>query len=183
MRSLFSKADQPAALKPGQQALDFKLPSTHARDIKLSELRGQPVIIAFYPKDNTAVCSSQMALYNEVLDMFQEYDAVLLGISVDDLKTHQDFSESLKLNFPLLSDADPRGEVARIYGGTPNLWLRLAHAKALPSYRIGEVLVVFRPSDVEEYICSHPLDGPASCRDGRRKGKKPGRPRKVTAGS
>jgi peroxiredoxin len=116
MKLFSKKAAQPVALKPGQQAHDFRLAGTQNGEIQLSDLQGQPVILAFYPKDNTAVCSSQLALYNEILDMFDEHGAILLGISVDDLETHQAFSESLKLKFPLLSDAQPRGEVARLYG-------------------------------------------------------------------
>jgi peroxiredoxin len=116
MRILKPKKKQSVEIEPGQQAHDFTLPSTQAGEIKLSNLIGRPVILAFYPKDGTSVCSSQLALYNEVLDMFQEYDATLLGISVDDLDTHLKYSNSLNLDFPLLSDADPKGEVAMMYG-------------------------------------------------------------------
>jgi peroxiredoxin len=116
MKIFSKKGKQPVDVLLGQQAYDFSLPDTQSGEIKLSDLRGQPVILAFYPKDNTAVCSSQLALYNEVLDMFKEYDAILLGISIDDLDTHRVFADSLKLDFPLLSDAEPRGEVAQMYG-------------------------------------------------------------------
>ena len=116
MKLFSKKKDQPDNLRPGQPAEDFTLLGTQSGEIKLSDLRGQPVILAFYPKDNTSVCSSQLALYNEILDMFQEHNAVLLGISVDDLDTHHAFADSLKLTFPLLSDSDPRGEVAKLFG-------------------------------------------------------------------
>ena len=115
MKSLFKKEDQSNHLGPGQQAVDFALPGTQGSEIKLSQLRGQPVILAFYPKAYTSVCSSQLALYNEVLDMFEEHDAILLGISVDDLETQQDFADSLKLSYPLLSDSSPAGEVSKSY--------------------------------------------------------------------
>jgi len=91
------------------------LPSTINATQKLSELRGQPVILAFYPGDFTPVCTSQLALYNEVLDMFEEFNAQLLGISTDDLEKHHAFAKAQKLRFPLLADSDPIGEVSRIY--------------------------------------------------------------------
>jgi peroxiredoxin len=100
----------------GSVAPDFSLPSTAGGDIRLSDLRGNPVILAFYPADWSPVCGDQMLLYNEVLDMFAEYDAQLLGISVDGVWSHQAFAESRKLRFPLLSDFEPKGGVARLFG-------------------------------------------------------------------
>ena len=97
-------------------APDFTLPATNGQTVSLSKFHGQPVVLVFYPADETPVCSNQLALYNEALHLFEEYDAQLLGISVDDLDSHEDFAESLKLNFPLLADDDPSGEVARQYG-------------------------------------------------------------------
>jgi peroxiredoxin len=91
------------------------LPSTINGTQKLSDLRGKPVILAFYPGDFTPICTSQLALYNEVLDMFEEFNAQLLGISVDDLQSHQSFALAQKLQFPLLADSDPRGAVSRSY--------------------------------------------------------------------
>jgi peroxiredoxin len=116
MKNMFTRRTQNSVLSPGQLAYDFRLPSTQSELVQLSDLQGQPVILAFYPKAFTSVCSSQLALYNEVLDMFQEYDAILLGISVDDPETHQKYADSLKLDFPLLSDSNPKGEVAKMYG-------------------------------------------------------------------
>ena len=103
-------------LAAGQPAPDFTLPSTQSSNIKLSELRGQPIILAFYPGDFTPVCTSQLSLYNEVLDMFEEHQAKLLGISVDDIDKHQDFVKARGLNFPLLADSEPKGDVASRYG-------------------------------------------------------------------
>jgi peroxiredoxin len=113
-RLIFSSAQQ-TALKIGQPAPDFTLPSTINGSLKLNDLRGKPVILAFYPGDFTPVCTSQLALYNEVLDMFAEFDAQLLGISTDDLESHQAFSQAQKLSFPLLADYEPLGAVSRMY--------------------------------------------------------------------
>jgi peroxiredoxin len=83
--------------------------------VSLAELRGQPVILAFYPEDWSPVCSDQMALYQELLPEFQKFDATLLGISVDGIWSHLAFAKDRNLHFPLLADFEPKGEVARAY--------------------------------------------------------------------
>ena len=100
----------------GTTAPDFTLPSTTGSEISLRDFRGRPVIIAFYPADWSPVCGEQMVLYNEVLEMFAEYEAQLVGISVDGIWSHRAFAEDRKLRFPLLSDSEPKGAVARRYG-------------------------------------------------------------------
>jgi len=91
------------------------LPSAPDRTVTLRELRGRPVILAFYPADWSPVCGDQMTLYNEVLAEFQRYDAALLGISVDGVWCHAAFARDRNLHFPLLSDFEPKGAVARRY--------------------------------------------------------------------
>ena len=103
-------------LKPGDAAPEFTLHATPDQRVSLSELRGQPVILAFYPADWSPVCGDQMALYNELLDEFARFDAELLGISVDGAWCHIAFAHERKLRFPLLSDFEPKGAVARLYG-------------------------------------------------------------------
>ena len=100
----------------GQLAPDFELTSADGRRVALRDLRGSPVILAFYPADWSPVCGDQMALYNEVLPEFERYGAKLLGISVDGMWCHRAFGENRKLGFPLLADFQPKGEVARRYG-------------------------------------------------------------------
>ncbi len=103
-------------ITPGTQAPDFTLPVTADQTLSLSELRGKPVIIAFYPADWSPVCSDQMALYNQILPEFRKFNAELLGISVDGVWCHNAFSESRHLHFCLLSDFEPKGNVAKKYG-------------------------------------------------------------------
>ncbi|RBI59722.1 peroxiredoxin [halophilic archaeon] len=103
-------------LDSGQQAPDFTLYATPDQQLSLSEFRGQPVILAFYPADWSPVCSDQMALYNEILPEFKRYDAELLGLSVDSTWCHAAFSEARNLDFPLLADFEPKGDVANAYG-------------------------------------------------------------------
>ena len=83
---------------------------------RLSEQRGRPIILAFYPADWSPVCGDQMAVYNEILPDFREYGAALLGISVDGPWCHAAFAQNRKLRFPLLSDFEPKGAVSRMYG-------------------------------------------------------------------
>jgi len=103
-------------LPAGTMAPDFTLNATPDQTLSLSELRGRPVILAFYPADWSPVCGDQMALYNEVLPAFKEAGATLLGISVDSVWCHQAFAQDRHLRFNLLADFEPKGEVARRYG-------------------------------------------------------------------
>jgi peroxiredoxin len=113
--SISSRHSQ-SLLAPASIAPDFTLPSTIDNSIRLSDLKGKPVILVFYPGDFTPVCGDQLTLYNEVLTLFEGFDAQLLGISVDNLESHAAFSADRKLDFPLLADSNPLGEVARRYG-------------------------------------------------------------------
>ena len=103
-------------LAPGTRAPDFTLGSTPAQTVSLTDFRGRPVILAFYPADWSPVCGDQMALYNEMLPEFERYGAQLLGTSVDGVWCHAAFAKDRKLRFPLLADFEPKGEVARRYG-------------------------------------------------------------------
>ena len=89
-------------LPAGTPAPDFTLHVTPDQTLSLKELRGRPVILAFYPADWSPVCGDQMALYNEVLPEFHRFNAELLGISVDGVWCHAAFSRDRKLHFPLL---------------------------------------------------------------------------------
>jgi peroxiredoxin len=106
----------PGILSAGSTAPDFSLNVTPDQKLSLKELRGKPVVLAFYPADWSPVCGDQMALYNEILPEFQKYHAELLGISVDGTWCHEAFSKDRGLHFPLAADFEPKGEVARSYG-------------------------------------------------------------------
>ncbi len=99
----------------GTQAPDFALFTTPDQKIKLEDLKGKRVILAFYPADWSPVCGDQMALYNETLKFFHKQNAELLGISVDSKWCHLAFSQDRKLHFPLLADFEPKGAVAKLY--------------------------------------------------------------------
>lgn len=103
-------------LEAGQQAPDFTLRATPDQTLSLRELKGKPVILAFYPADWSPVCSDQMALYNEILPEFRKFQAELIGISVDGTWCHMAFAKQRHFHFPLLADFEPKGNVSKKYG-------------------------------------------------------------------
>jgi peroxiredoxin len=107
---------QAAILEAGMRAPDFEIHSTPDQLVSLSDFRGKNVILAFYPADWSPVCGDQLALYNEILSEFHKLGAELIGISVDGAWCHAAFADARRLHFPLLSDFEPKGAVARSYG-------------------------------------------------------------------
>jgi peroxiredoxin len=105
-----------SVLPSGTPAPDWTLPVAPDQKLTLRDLRGQPVILAFYPADWSPVCGDQMALYNEILPEFQRFGAKLMGVSVDGVWCHRAFADARHLHFPLLSDFEPKGAVSRSYG-------------------------------------------------------------------
>jgi peroxiredoxin len=98
----------------GDQAPDFSLPGTGGRNYSLSEFAGRPVVLVFYPGDDTAVCTKQLNTYNSELDEFQALEATVLAISAQDVPSHEAFSAKHGFKFPLLADVDKH--VAGLYG-------------------------------------------------------------------
>src|SRR3954467_4900445 len=103
-----------AIFPPGTTAPDFTLPKSPQEQLSLRDLRGRPVILAFYPADFSPVCGDEMTLFNEVLSDFQDYGAELLGISVDGPWCHAAYAREKNLRFPLLSEFEPKGAVSRM---------------------------------------------------------------------
>jgi peroxiredoxin len=97
-------------------APSFSLPAGPDTRVALSNFRGGPVILVFYPADWSPVCGDQLALYNELVDDFNSLNAKVVGISVDGVWCHAAFGNERRLRFPLLADFEPKGEVARRYG-------------------------------------------------------------------
>jgi peroxiredoxin (alkyl hydroperoxide reductase subunit C) len=102
----------------GDTAPDFELPSISGETIRLSDYRGaKNVVLSFVPAAWTPVCSSQWPGYNLALDYFEEEDAVILGITVDNLPTLHAWTTAMGvIDFPVLSDFYPHGQVAQCYG-------------------------------------------------------------------
>ncbi|MCG5471463.1 redoxin domain-containing protein [Micromonospora sp. LAH09] len=110
-------SDPNGLIQPGRPAPGFTLPATPDGGLVGPEqFRGRPVVLAFYPADWSPVCGDQMSLYQSAAPVFDQYRAVVLGISVDGIWSHRAFAESRGIEFPLLADFEPKGEVARSYG-------------------------------------------------------------------
>ena len=99
----------------GQEAPDFTLRDQDGQKVTLSDLRGQTVVLVFYPLDWSPVCTDQLNLYQESIADFTKQGATLYGVSVDSAFSHKAFREHLGIDFPLLADFEPKGEVARKY--------------------------------------------------------------------
>lgn len=103
-------------LQAGTPAPEFTLNSSPDQTLSLSELRGRPVVLAFYPADWSPVCGDEMALFNAVLPDLQELGAEMIGVSVDGVWCHAAFARARNLHFPLLADFEPKGAVSRQFG-------------------------------------------------------------------
>ena len=103
-------------IEPGAKAPDFKLPDQDGNEMSLSDLEGQTTVLVFYPMDFSPGCTDQLSVYQEVLPELEEKGAKLIGISVDSAFAHKAFRGHLGLSIPLLSDFNPKGEVAKAYG-------------------------------------------------------------------
>ena len=102
------------ALQIGQKAPDFKLNSTSGQILKMSEdLKGKAFILYFYPKDFTRGCTAEACEFRDQFEAFRNLDVPVLGVSRDDIPTHEKFKKAYKLPFELLSDSD--GKVCKSY--------------------------------------------------------------------
>jgi len=101
-------------IEEGKPAPDFELSSDAGETIRLSELRGKPVVLYFYPKDDTPGCTTQACGIRDAYSEFEQEGAVVLGVSPDDERSHAKFRKKYELPFALLADPDHR--VAEQYG-------------------------------------------------------------------
>ena len=102
------------SIKVGDIAPAFTLPGTGGRSYSLSDFAGKPLVIAFYPGDDTPVCTKQLNAYNNDFEEFENLDAAVIGISAQDIASHEAFAAKHGFRFPLLSDVDKT--VAAAYG-------------------------------------------------------------------
>jgi peroxiredoxin Q/BCP len=101
-------------IEPGQPAPDFTLPDQHGRDVRLSDLRGTPVVLYFYPRDNTPGCTTEACAFRDARDDYEKAGARVLGVSPDGVASHLKFAEKFKLPFTLLADTEKA--VCQAYG-------------------------------------------------------------------
>lgn len=102
------------SLAIGDVAPDFELPGTADRSYSLGDFAGRPVVLVFYPGDDTPVCTRQLNSYNDGLAQFEALDAQVVGISSQSVASHDTFSDKHGFKFPLLADTDKK--VAAQYG-------------------------------------------------------------------
>jgi peroxiredoxin Q/BCP len=102
------------AVSVGDLAPEFTLPATGGTSVSLSSFRGQPVVLVFYPGDDTPVCTKQLNSYNNELSAFEGVGAQVLAVSAQDVASHDQFSSKYGFGFPLLADTDKA--VASLYG-------------------------------------------------------------------
>jgi mycoredoxin-dependent peroxiredoxin len=103
-------------IKVGQKAPDFKLKDQSQNEVSLSNFKGKNVVLAFYPLDFSPVCSKEHACFHDDLKQFETLNAQVLGISVDSAWAHKAFAQQLKIEYPLLADFHPKGDVAEKFG-------------------------------------------------------------------
>ncbi len=100
----------------GEKAPDFTLKGHDDKDYKLSDYKGKTILLAFYPADFSPVCSKEHMCFVNDLKRFENVNAQVFGISVDNIWSHKAFAEKFKISYPLLSDFHPKGKVASLYG-------------------------------------------------------------------
>ena len=101
-------------VEPGKKAPDFTLPADDGGKVKLSSLRGQPVVLYFYPRDNTPGCTREACAFRDQKSALTKLGAKVLGVSTDSVASHEKFRDKHQLNFPLLADEDHK--VAEKFG-------------------------------------------------------------------
>lgn len=142
------------AVGPGDRAPDFTLPGTGGRKYSLADYAGKPVVVVFYPGDDTAVCTKQLTSYSNELSAFDNVGAQVLAISAQDLDSHEKFAAKHGFRFPLLADVDK--DVATKYGtvgplGFPRRSVFVVDAKGVIRYAHRAIAgLTFRP--VEELV-------------------------------
>jgi peroxiredoxin Q/BCP len=111
----------PNTPKLGDKAPDFNLPNTKGDLVSLASLKGNWIVLYFYPRDDSPICTKQACSFRDDLHKLEKLGAKVVGVSVDDAESHAEFAKKYNLPFPLLSDKD--GLVASKYGALTNLFI------------------------------------------------------------
>jgi peroxiredoxin Q/BCP len=136
------------SLSIGDPAPDFVLPSDTGKAVRLSEFRGKRVILYFYPKDNTTGCTAQACGFRDHYPQIEEKNAVVLGVSPDDIESHRKFKT--KYNLPFLLLADTEHHVAQAYGVWSGLGTIRSHFVIDEKGMLADVQVRVGPEDSVE---------------------------------
>lgn len=144
-------------LEPGDKAPAFTLTTDSGKQAKLSQFKGQPVVLYFYPKDDTPGCTKQACAFRDAQSKLASSGAVVLGVSPDSVESHGKFRDKFGLNFPLL--ADPDHAVAEAYGAwrEKNMYGKKSMGIQRSTYLIdakGKIAKVWKKVNVEGHDTS-----------------------------
>lgn len=138
------------SLAPGQPAPDFELPDAQGASRALAEFRGEWLLLYFYPKDGTPVCTQQACAFRDGYQELRGRGVRVVGVSLDDGASHRAFAEEHRLPFPLLSDPD--GAVADRYGALWSLGpVRIARRHSFLIDPQGRLARIYRKVDVDTH--------------------------------
>ena len=145
-------------VEEGQEAPDFELASDAGERVRLSQFRGQPVVLYFYPKDDTPGCTAQACDIRDNYDDFTERGAIVLGVSADDESSHVKFKEKYGLPFTLLADPEQYGTwVEKNFGGKKYMGVERSTFLIDPKGRIAKVMRRVKPdTHVERVLAELP---------------------------
>ncbi|MBN2156834.1 MAG: peroxiredoxin [Candidatus Lokiarchaeota archaeon] len=139
-------------LKENDTAPDFTLPDQDGNDITLSDLKGQKLVVYFYPKDNTPGCTTEAVKFRDNIEQFAEKGFKIIGISKDSVASHKKFQQKYDLNFMLLSDKDLVAAKAfgAYEGGKVNRRTWIIDEK----WKIEKVFEKVSPSNHKDELCA-----------------------------
>jgi peroxiredoxin Q/BCP len=153
-------------VEEGQRAPDFTLPDANGKEVRLADFSGQPVVLYFYPKDDTPGCTKEACSFRDQYQDFQDAGAAVIGVSSDSSESHRKFAAKHRLPFTLL--ADRGGKLRTLYGVPATLGL-------LP----GRVTFVIDGAGVVRHVFNSQLDATRHVREALEVLRKPGARRPV----
>jgi peroxiredoxin Q/BCP len=140
-----------ATIQIGQPAPDFTLINQYGENQTLSDYRGQWVVLYFYPKDDTPGCTTEACNFRDAINHIIAKRAIVFGISLDDKKSHEEFSKKYKLPFSILSDTD--GVVAKKYDSLRDYWiLKLAKRNSFIVGPTGNIIKIYKDVDPQTHV-------------------------------
>lgn len=140
-----------AELNVGDVAPEFTLKDQHENNVSLSDMAGRWVVLYFYPKNDTPGCTTEACSFRDNINKLIEQKATILGVSIDTVKSHQEFIKKHDLPFQLL--ADPRAIVAARYGSMLNLGIvRLAKRHSFIIDPTGHIAKIYRDVDPDTHV-------------------------------
>ncbi len=147
----FTQQAMADSLQIGDLAPGFQLSDQHGEVVSLNQYQGQWVVLYFYPKDDTPGCTKEACSFRDNINHLINQQAVILGMSIDSIESHQSFATKFKLPFSLLADAD--ATVSKRYGALLNLgFMKFAKRHSFIIDPSGKIAKIYRKVDPEEHV-------------------------------